>query len=73
MTKLLILLGVIAVVWAGAAWARRVRKLGRGSSPPQLSSIEPCAHCGVHVPVGEAVAWRGRTYCCEAHRAKGPS
>ncbi|HET7528448.1 MAG TPA: PP0621 family protein [Burkholderiaceae bacterium] len=31
-----------------------------------------CAHCGVHLPVGDAVMDRGIAYCSEAHRLAGP-
>ena len=35
--------------------------------------IEPCAHCGVHLPVSEALHdIGGLVYCSEAHRLAGP-
>lgn len=35
--------------------------------------IVPCAHCGVHLPLTEALHdIGGRAYCCEAHRLAGP-
>ncbi len=30
--------------------------------------MQPCAHCGVHVPAGESTQSRGLTFCSEAHR-----
>lgn len=31
-----------------------------------------CAHCGVYVPISEAVNDAGVEYCCEDHRGKPP-
>lgn len=31
-----------------------------------------CAHCGVHLPRGDAVVEGALTYCGNAHRAAGP-
>jgi uncharacterized protein len=46
---------------------------GRAAAPPPLAASEPirqCAWCGVHVPIGQAVALPdGRLYCGEPHRA----
>lgn len=48
----------------------------KGAQPPQPAQagrIEPCAHCGVHLPVSEALHdIGGRVYCSEAHRLAGP-
>ncbi|MEM5432524.1 PP0621 family protein [Cupriavidus oxalaticus] len=36
----------------------------------QAESAEPmvqCAQCGVHLPQGEAIAWRGLHYCRRSH------
>lgn len=46
-----------------------------GATPTaaQANRIEPCAHCGVHLPVSEALHdLGGRIYCSEAHRLAGP-
>lgn len=43
------------------------------SPAAQANRIEPCAHCGVHLPVSEALHdLGGRIYCSEAHRLAGP-
>ncbi len=43
------------------------------AQPAQADRIEPCAHCGVHLPVSEALHdIGGRVYCSEAHRLAGP-
>jgi uncharacterized protein len=42
---------------------------GKGGAQPMLA----CAHCGVHLPRGEAVLdAAGRSYCGDAHRLAGP-
>jgi uncharacterized protein len=42
--------------------------------PPRAPDrIVPCANCGVHLPLSEALMHGdGHTYCSEAHRQKGP-
>ncbi|MCH8180325.1 MAG: hypothetical protein IIA02_11155 [Proteobacteria bacterium] len=45
-------------------------------SPPAATPpgrIVPCAHCGVHLPLSDALHdVSGHTYCSEAHRQAGP-
>lgn len=31
-----------------------------------------CAHCGLYIPVNEAVENRGKYYCCAEHARLGP-
>lgn len=38
---------------------------------PGSESMVPCAHCGVHVPLSEAVTDGTRHYCSAAHRDAG--
>lgn len=62
--------------------ARRNAQGGTGDAsgrPPQApvdqpaDRIVPCAHCGVHLPLAEALHdIGGRVYCSEAHRLAGP-
>ncbi len=70
MSKLLVLILVIAVVvvvW----WAVRRPTVERASAA-KLQSMVSCAHCGLHVPVAEAVMFEERPYCTAAHRDLGP-
>ena len=68
---------VLVVVAVGYAWWRGQRT---GAPPPQGKRPLPppqdmvaCAHCGVHLPQGEALTDAGgRAYCSEAHRLAGP-
>ena len=36
-------------------------------SRPGISAMQPCAHCGVYVPLSEACQADGKIYCCEEH------
>jgi len=67
MKYLFLILVVLALLW----WARR-----QGSSrppaqagPPKQEPMLACAHCGLHIPRGEALPGRGGVFCGEAHRA----
>lgn len=47
---------------------------GKGKGmPPALEEMVACAHCGVHLPAGEALRdGQGVPYCSPAHRQAGP-
>jgi uncharacterized protein len=71
---------VIAVVWIAIwIWRQRRREEMRARPPPQQPRAIPkpqamlrCAHCGVHVPAGDAVLGaNGVAYCSAAHRKAG--
>jgi len=70
MSKLL-LFGLLAVivylVLRGAG--RRQRK---PPVAPAAQSMVACAHCGVHLPEGEALKSGDQHYCCEQHQGLGP-
>lgn len=73
---LLLLVIVVAVAWL--AIGRRQPPPGAGPAPkPPPRAMPPqsmvaCAHCGVHLPAGEALRdAAGRSFCSEAHRAAG--
>ncbi|MBI5259668.1 MAG: hypothetical protein HY855_24405 [Burkholderiales bacterium] len=40
--------------------------------PPGPQSMAECAHCGLHLPVADAVVDGTRVYCSDAHRLLGP-
>ena len=70
--RVVILVLVVAIV----LWLLTARSRGR---PPkgvrkvrQPESFARCAHCGVHLPLNDAVVDRGIAYCSEAHRLAGP-
>ncbi len=37
-------------------------------APPGPTAMLACAHCGTHVPEGEALPGRQGHYCCAEHR-----
>lgn len=70
MVVIIRLLILAALIWFGY---RLVRKFMGGPQelpgPEKRNEImQRCAHCGVHVPVGESTQSRGLTFCSEAHR-----
>jgi len=70
MKYLLLILIVLALLW----WVRRQTgaSASRTSGAAQPKPQEPmlaCAHCGLHIPRGEALPGRGGVFCGEAHRA----
>jgi uncharacterized protein len=71
---------VIAVVVLGYVWWRHQRQISQRAramrdrsipTPPHTSTptaMVRCRHCGVHVPVGDAVRGALGTYCSHEHR-----
>lgn len=47
--------------------AEQVKNASPASQAPQ--DMVPCAHCGIHLPRGEAVAGEKGLYCSTAHRS----
>jgi len=75
--KYLVLLVVLVV--AIGIWRSRRASDGESSSQPAARSLAPpqdmlaCAHCGVHVPQGEALKTDAHAYCCADHQRRGPA
>lgn len=47
------------------------RQAGSPEQPQAKTHAEDmvrCAHCGVHLPLSEAIMAQGKYYCSEAHR-----
>lgn len=63
---LFLILLVVALFW----WLKRSQSKAPPpvSPPPAPEPMQPCAHCGVHLPQSEAIAADGVYYCCEQHR-----
>jgi uncharacterized protein len=64
-----LLVGVI-LWWLSARSSPHASKESRKAHEPQ--AFARCAHCGVHLPVSDALMDRGIAYCSEAHRLAGP-
>lgn len=42
------------------------------AKPERLAAaMKKCAHCGIHIPAGEAVIRDDEYYCCEDHAQLG--
>jgi uncharacterized protein len=68
-------IGFLVVMWllraktsSGAASSRQdAGRRGSSGAEPMI----PCAYCGVHMPVSEAIiTTAGATFCCEEHRLR---
>lgn len=74
---LIIALILLLLFYAPVRKALRGKPQGEQARKPQPAKAQemvPCAHCGVHLPDGEAVRDdQGRSYCSAAHRMAGPA
>jgi len=74
MKYLLVLIVVLVGGWLllrGRAAPPREGRGGRRRGAPD--TMVACAHCGVHLPAGEALRdAAGRPFCSDAHRLAGP-
>jgi len=52
----------------------RVPRKPPPAPPPAMDehAMVRCAHCGIHLPSSEAVLGGDESYCCDAHRLRGP-
>lgn len=76
--KYLLLLGVVLFgVWLwkhNRKVAKIAREAERPAPPPPPAATVPahmvaCQHCGLHLPLQEAVVGHAGHYCCDAHRS----
>jgi uncharacterized protein len=75
MLKALIIGLAIALLlwWLFGRSARGGKPPRRGAGPGRdVEAMVACAHCGVHLPRGDALAARGLHYCSAAHRDAPP-
>jgi len=50
-----------------------VQRGKQAGPPPNVESMVQCAHCGVHLPSGEAFKNpQGQAFCSAAHLQAGP-
>lgn len=73
MSKLLLLLIVLAAIVWFLARQRKADAHGRDAAPPPrpAEKMVSCARCGVHLPESEALVADGRHYCSDEHRRLG--
>ncbi len=71
---LIVIVVVIAAWWLIGRQGRVTRKdkADGGTASDGSEQIVPCAHCGVHLPRGDALMDGDLAYCSTAHRAAGP-
>ena len=73
MRVVIVVLVVAIILWLLTARSRSRARSGKGAhKPEQPESFARCAHCGVHLPLNDAVVDRGIVFCSEAHRLAGP-
>ncbi|HBH37249.1 MAG TPA: hypothetical protein DDX06_02565 [Curvibacter sp.] len=71
MKFLLLLAIVLLLVWLWRSGRRAnssADQPDRPASPPGPQEMVRCAHCGVHLPHGDAVVGRVGLYCSPEHR-----
>jgi uncharacterized protein len=69
MSKLLIVLAAALVLYV--LWRGLRRDAGPRHGPvagPDGERMVGCGHCGVHLPLSEAIQSQGRYFCSEEHR-----
>ncbi len=78
MKYLLVLLIIVVAAWlllgrrGGRADVGKSAAQTKGKSP-EAQTMLACAHCGLHLPEGDAQRdGSGRPFCSEAHRLAGP-
>jgi len=64
---LLLLLVVGYVLWRWRQ-GQAVRRSAPPPNPAQTIEMVACAHCGVHLPVLQALTVRGAHFCSSAHQ-----
>ena len=78
MAKILLLLAVVAIVYALLRNYKRViarqQESDRTGDPAPVSSEDmvQCARCGIHLPRSEGFLEQGRFFCTDDHRRLGP-
>ena len=66
MKILLVLLAIILIYWIlRTLSAGKRRETGKSAPAPKMIA---CAHCGLHVPEGEAIKNGTKYYCCPEHK-----
>lgn len=79
MKFVLLVLALLLLGWMLFGRSRRGRSADTPPAPPPAAprgtpvAMLACAHCGVHLPAGEALRDpAGHAYCGEPHRRAGP-
>ena len=65
---LLLLVGYVLWRWREGQAARRSSLPPQNAEQPQTIEMVACAHCGVHLPVLQALSVRSVYFCSAAHQ-----
>ncbi|MBV8157834.1 MAG: hypothetical protein JO278_09260 [Dyella sp.] len=82
MARIFLLLAIVLVIlwWLrnraserhAAERPAQQRRASAGNSDQDSEPMVQCAHCGVHLPRGDAIAWHGLHYCRRSHLPETP-
>jgi uncharacterized protein len=75
MKIVILILAIVVLLWLLFGRSRRglPRHKGRGAGGDNApEGMVACAHCGVHLPISEALRAGEQAYCSDAHRVAGP-
>jgi uncharacterized protein len=72
MVRFLILALVVGLLLWLLFGRSRKRRADSAHRPQQPAAFAVCAHCGVHLPMNDAVLDGPTAYCSDAHRLAGP-
>ena len=69
MSRLIILLVIAAVVYLlFKSYRKDAPKQAEENPVKKPEDMVRCAHCGVHLPIGESIRAGDQVFCCAAHR-----
>jgi uncharacterized protein len=66
---LALVVGLLLWLWLGRP---RKRTADKTRQPQRPTAFAVCAHCGVHLPMNDAILDGQTAYCSDAHRLAGP-
>lgn len=74
MGQLLRFLLIFLAIWLVLGFVRTAlaRRRQRRNQDTDVDKMVPCSHCGVHIPLSQALFREDKAYCSEAHRTAGP-
>jgi uncharacterized protein len=72
MARLILLVLVVGVVVWWVFGRSRARASRPTEGPREAAPFAVCAHCGVHLPMHDAVLDGNTAYCSDVHRIAGP-
>lgn len=66
MKTLFLIISIVLVVWI-VRFMLSQNKQVTTKKQKSVEKIVPCAYCGLHVPIDEAVIADQKSYCCADH------